>query len=105
MSAALDRYTWLQGMISNDDTLLTSGSATRLPACVLDATGHLLFVVTLTTPRDLTNSILMEVTAANRHSLHDTLDRYLITEDVEITLTDAATDSTSRARGRGSGRR
>ena len=86
-----DRYTWLQGMISNDITLLTSRSATRLPACILDATGHLLFVITLTVPPDSPDAVVMEMPASEREALRDTLDRYIITEDVEITPVDLTT--------------
>lgn len=37
-----DRFTWLQGMVSNDTRLLATGQTERLPVCFLDATGHLL---------------------------------------------------------------
>ena len=86
-----DRFTWLQGMISNDTTLLTSGSATRLPACILDATGHLLGVITLTLTPDFPDSVVMETPAAQRAALLDILDRYLITEDVEMAPLNLAT--------------
>jgi folate-binding protein YgfZ len=86
-----DRYTWLQGMISNDITMLTSKSATRLLACILNATGHLLSTITLTTPPDFPDSLLIEAPATEREKLLDTLDKYLITEDVELTTVDLAT--------------
>src|SRR5437868_984065 len=43
-----DRLTWLQGMVSNDTRLLANG-VNRLPACVLDPTGHVMSDLALIT--------------------------------------------------------
>ncbi len=79
-----DRYTWLQGMVSNDTRRLKSGETTTLYACVLDATGHLLADIAL---HDLPDSetIVIEAPASRAAYLVDLLDRYVITEDVALT--------------------
>jgi folate-binding protein YgfZ len=90
-----DRFTWLQGMVSNDTRLLATGQAERLPVCFLDATGHLLsdgVLITVAgthplaaamgaTGQDLLLAELPKTTVA-RILAH--LDRLLIMEDVEL---------------------
>ena len=78
-----DRYTWLQGMVSNDTRRLKSGDTSALFACVLDATGHLLADIVL---HDLPELETMVIEApSNRASyLLDLLDRYIVTEDVAL---------------------
>lgn len=89
-----DRFTWLQGMISNDTKLLESLEA-PLQACVLDATGHLLADVKLMNisgenplkhcvflPDD--DFILMELPRVCLEKIKSVFDRFLIMEDVEI---------------------
>lgn len=91
-----DRFTWLQGMVSNDTRLLANGQTERLPVCFLDATGHLLsdgvlipvpgthpLAAAMGVPRqDLLLAELPKTTVA-RIQAH--LDRLLIMEDVELT--------------------
>jgi folate-binding protein YgfZ len=98
-----DRYTWLQGMVSNDVRLLQrppvqdGASAMRrsLQACILNATGHVLTDLTLI---DVTGAsglaaalglnapdfVLLDLPRINLEKIATLLDRFLITEDVEI---------------------
>ena len=95
-----DRFSWLQGMVSNDvrrfqmersDAWYTE----RLQACLLDATGHLLSDLTLiniTGNNPLSPSLtlpdrdflLVEMPRANLEKVALLFDRYLIMEDAEI---------------------
>ena len=83
-----DRFTWLQGMVSNDMRLLENGEASRLYACVLNATGQVLSDVTLiNAPED--GRILLDVPRASVPKLLAVFDRFLVTEEVDIVdLTD-----------------
>ncbi len=78
-----DRFTWLQGMVSNDVRLLEKGVTHRLQACVLDATGHVLSDFTLISPQGASR-ILIDLPRANVTKILSLFDRYIITEDVEI---------------------
>jgi|SRR5581483_3460332 len=89
-----DRYSWLQGMVSNDVRLLEQGAASLL-ACILDATGHLLTDLTLiAVPGDSpiaaasgvpdTNFVLAELPRANVEKIRTLLDRFIILEEVEL---------------------
>lgn len=93
----VDRYTWLQGMVSNDARLLAEGKTKRLQACVLDATGHLLSDITLIDIRSAETRafadapalseqdfVLAELPRENLAKIAAIFDRFLITEDVEI---------------------
>ncbi len=82
--AGSDRFTWLQGMISNDTRLLQSNSARRLPACILDSTGHLLADIVLTALAEEPDALMLECPASEREKIFKLLDRYLITEDVDL---------------------
>jgi len=84
-----DRFTWLQGMLSNDMRLLASGSTGRLPACILDATGHVLADVQVTALPN-SESALLEVPTAQQPDLLELLDRYIIMEDVSLSASDLA---------------
>src|SRR5687768_6261473 len=75
-----DRFTWLQGMVSNDVRLLESGQVARLPACVLDATGHVLTDLTLIPYGD---TVLAELPKENLDRIQAQFERYIIMEDVE----------------------
>ncbi len=90
-----DRFTWLQGMVSNDTRLLAQGQAERLPVCFLDATGHLLsdgVLITVAGTHPLAAGIGMQgqdfllaelpQTTVARILAH--LDRLLIMEDVVL---------------------
>src|SRR5581483_215921 len=89
-----DRYSWLQGMVSNNVRLLEQGAAS-LPACILDATGHLLTFLTLiavpgTSPIAAalglgeTDFVLADLPRANVEKIYTLLDRFLILEEVEL---------------------
>ena len=91
-----DRFTWLQGMVSNDTRLLADGRAERLPVCFLDATGHLLsdgVLITVAGTHPLAAALgaqgqdllLAELPKANVGKILTHLDRLLIMEDVELT--------------------
>ena len=77
-----DRFSWLQGMVSNDVRLLQSG-APALQACILDATGHILSDVTLMNAEQ-NGSILVDLPIINKAKVLDLFNRYIISEDVEI---------------------
>jgi folate-binding protein YgfZ len=85
-----DRYSWLQGMVSNDVRRLESGQIRRLDACFLDATGHILSEVTLTDLRDDPPCVLLEMPASNIAKIAQHLDRFLISEEVELFRPDTA---------------
>src|SRR5256885_6555948 len=75
-----DRFTWLQGMVSNDTRLLADG-APALDACILNATGHLLADVRLVNHGDI---VLLDIVAENRSKILAFLDQFLIAEDAEL---------------------
>jgi len=75
-----DRFTWLQGMVSNDVRLLEAGVPV-VYACVLNATGHLLADLAIVRRGD---SLLLDVARENREKIHRVLAGYIIMEDVEI---------------------
>src|SRR5262249_12035524 len=78
-----DRFSWLQGMVSNDVRLLEKG-ATRLQACVLDATGHLLSDLTLINVTGDDPFLLIDLPRTNLEKIAAIFDRFLIMEEVEI---------------------
>ncbi len=78
-----DRFSWLQGMISNDVRLLERG-APSLQAYTLDATGHILAEITLVSMTEPEPFLLLLVARDNVKSLYSLLDRLLIMEDVEL---------------------
>jgi folate-binding protein YgfZ len=78
-----DRFSWLQGMVSNDIRLLESG-APSLQAYVLDATGHILAETTALTMAEAEPFLLLLVARENVKSLYGLLDRLLIMEEVEL---------------------
>ena len=79
-----DRFTWLQGMVSNDVRLLADGKVNSLPACILNATGHLLSDVTLISPTSEQPFVLMVLPRGNVEKILALLDRFIIMEDVEL---------------------
>jgi folate-binding protein YgfZ len=81
-----DRFTWLQGLVSNDVRPLAA-KADRVQACILDATGHIQADVTLVR---LADAILVETERPSLDHLAALLDGYLIGEDATI---EDATDS------------
>jgi folate-binding protein YgfZ len=76
-----DRFSWLQGMVSNDVRRLERGEIRRLQACVLNETGHILTDVSLIARE---GEILAELPAANLAGIAERLDRYIIMEEVEL---------------------
>ena len=75
-----DRFTWLQGMISNDVRRLEHEQAS-LQACILDATGHMLADPAIINRGD---SLLLDLDWSVRQRTFDTLSQFIIAEDVEI---------------------
>ena len=88
-----DRYSWLQGMVSNDVRLLEKRAVYRLPACILDPTGHVISELTLidiSADSPLARAtmgeayILVEIPPGTADSVSTHLQRYLIMEDAEV---------------------
>jgi folate-binding protein YgfZ len=75
-----DRFSWLQGMVSNDVRLLEAG-VPRIQACILNATGHMLAEAAIVRRSD---SLLLDLDRAVAERILRLLDDYIITEDVEI---------------------
>ncbi|HLI47433.1 MAG TPA: glycine cleavage T C-terminal barrel domain-containing protein [Chthonomonas sp.] len=86
--SGLDRFSWLQGMVSNDVRLLEQG-VKRLQACILNPTGHVLTDLALIAIAKgqlpaLPTCILLDMPRENKEKIGRLLDRFLITEDVEL---------------------
>lgn len=90
-----DRFTWLQGMVSNDTRLLAEGKTEHLPVCFLDATGHLLsdgVLLSVAGAHPLATALglqgqdflLAELPLATVGRILAHLDRLLIMEEVEL---------------------
>ena len=93
-----DRFTWLQGMVSADTkSLANNRSHSPLPACLLDSTGHLLAELHLYSAQGGhaakigpkiglggEDFILIDMQRSELEKVVSTLDRFLISEDVEI---------------------
>ncbi|MBC7528333.1 MAG: hypothetical protein H7308_12380, partial [Chthonomonadaceae bacterium] len=77
-----DRFSWLQGMVSNDVRRLQNNETNRLRACILNATGHLLANITLFSFGE--DTLLMEIPLPQTQKIYEILDRFLIMEDVEL---------------------
>lgn len=75
-----DRFTWLQGMVSNDVRPLQSEPG-PVQACVLDATGHTLADVRLLATGD---HVLADVPQAAAAAVMRTLDLLIVMEDVAL---------------------
>ena len=80
----LDRLTWLQGMVSADTRLMALGTATRLPACLLDSTGHLISDMALINVTGKEAFVLLDLPRRNQARVMALLDRYIIMEDVTL---------------------
>ena len=74
-----DRETFLQGMVSNDVVGIPEGVTRH--AALLDATGHILADLHI---HARPASFLIETDPATLSVLHQTLDKFLIMEDVQI---------------------
>ena len=78
-----DRYTWLQGMLSQDVRLLEQGAA-AVYAYFLNATGHILAELKIVRVEAEKPSLLLVTARENVGRLMEQLDRFLIMEDVEL---------------------
>lgn len=74
-----DRHTFLQGMVSNDVLTLAPGESR--PAALLDSTGHILADLHV---HAFSDSLVIETDPACLSALHETLDKFLIMEDVTL---------------------
>ncbi len=74
-----DRHSFLQGMVSNDVAALAPGDACH--AALLDTTGHVLADLRVLA---FPESLVVETSAACFLTLHQTLDKFLIMEDVTL---------------------
>ncbi|MCS6776704.1 MAG: glycine cleavage T C-terminal barrel domain-containing protein [Chloroherpetonaceae bacterium] len=79
-----DRYTWLQGMVSNDVRPLARGEVQRVQACVLDATGHVLTDLALLNGAGDPPWVLAEMPLQTLTSITAQFERYIIMEDVQL---------------------
>jgi folate-binding protein YgfZ len=90
-----DRFSWLQGMVSNDVQRIAAPHVYGpLRACVLDPTGHVLSDIALINPHKVppglvsilggSEFLLIDLPRPNVARILDLFDRYLITEEVEI---------------------
>lgn len=83
-----DRFSWLQGLVSNDVRPLERGQRRQL-ACFLTPTGQVATDVALISVREgdlpgLSDCLLLDVPKENLHKTLSLLDRYLVTEDVAV---------------------
>ncbi len=74
-----DRHTFLQGMVSNDVSALAPGDVRH--AALLDSTGHILADLHV---HAFPDALLIETDPACLPTLHETLDKFLIMEDVTL---------------------
>lgn len=94
-----DRFSWLQGMVSNDVTSMRHKSSYGyFQACVLDATGHLLTDLALVPVRTIQGSIpfvkelrlpdeeffIADLPRENVAKIRAIFERFIIMEDVEV---------------------
>lgn len=92
-----DRFSWLQGMVSNDIHLLMNTPRGEIQACLLDATGHIesdLHLIKVLGIHDeiLSDAVgsngqdflLIDLPRGNVEKVMTLLDRYIIMEDVEL---------------------
>ena len=88
-----DRYSWLQGMVSNDVRLLENRVVRRLEACILDPTGHVIADLALIdVPGDSNLAratrgeafILVETPPGEAEAIAAHLLKYLIMEDADV---------------------
>ncbi|MCX6380477.1 MAG: hypothetical protein NT023_13550 [Armatimonadetes bacterium] len=78
-----DRYTWLQGMLSQELRLLEQGASSAY-AYFLNATGHILAELKIVRFAKTEGSLLLVTTREIVGRLMEQLDRFLIMEDVEL---------------------
>jgi folate-binding protein YgfZ len=76
-----DRVKYLQAMLTQDVAAMPEGSV--LPACLCDAQGKILAILTLVREAE---RIWLWTELANAEFLRNHLDRYVIMDDVELTL-------------------
>lgn len=78
-----ERYSWLQGMVSQDVRRLEAGEIS-ISACILTPTGHVISDLTLIDVRYDDPFILAVLPPQNTARVLQQLDRLVITEDVEL---------------------
>src|SRR5258708_27405586 len=89
-----DRYSWLQGMVSQDVRPLETAGG-RVSALVLDSTGHILSDMALIDVRGATrlanllgapepDFVLVDLPAANAPNIAALFDRFVVVEDVVV---------------------
>src|SRR5262245_48927574 len=74
-----DRFTWLQGMVSNDLNLLRERPV--IQACILNPTGHLLAECATVKRGD---DLLLDLPLSTRLLILAQLEQFIIAEDVEL---------------------
>ncbi len=92
-----DRYSWLQGMVSNDVMLLKNPAIASIKACLLDSTGHILSDMDIVRMDAQTHAalfvalhllvdefLLLDIPRENVEKVMEILDRLLIMEDVAL---------------------
>ena len=96
-----DRFSWLQGMVSNDVQMLQNGQSQRLQACLLDATGHIISDMAILCMEGYNpdsgknifarslgledqNFLLLDLPKTNVAKVLNLLERYIIMEDVAL---------------------
>lgn len=93
-----DRFTWLQGMVSNDLKRVEQTGTGHLLACVLDPTGHVLTDLAVVpmgiVPGNVKLSellglpqgefLLIDLPRRNLEKILELFDRYIIMEEVEV---------------------
>jgi folate-binding protein YgfZ len=75
-----DRYSWLQGMVSNDVRPLTEG-APAVYACILDATGHIRTDLRIVRREE---SLLLDLPREKVDDVFRLLEGFVVMEDVEV---------------------
>ena len=92
-----DRFSWLQGMVSNDVMLLKQPELFSIEACLLDSTGHILSDMEIVRSDaqtygklfiqrkpPLVDFLLLNLPRENVTKVMEILDRYIIMEDVAL---------------------
>ena len=77
-----DRFSWLQGMVSNDVRPLEAGERS-IQACVLTTTGHVLSDLSIVRSG---SDLLLDLPWSTGPRILALLDQYLIVEDVELQM-------------------
>lgn len=87
-----DAVSWLQGMVSNDIYALTPEHP-RIQAFVLNATGHI--ETDLVVVKEPNGDLLLDLPGSETDRIYSLLDRYIVSEDVDLEDASAATSALS----------